>query len=188
MKAHHILISLGTLALLLPLTRASSEAASNCDQMDVSTISSPDGSWMARVYGESCDLQLSSSAAVVVELVRAGSTRFPQVVLGMTMPSSKSGWPKVAWQSQTKLAIDLPSSAEIGLQVAHFQGIDVDVRFCPRDPAERARWLSYRTSYRQWLTDTSAWIEMKKRDPASLVPKPARPAPPSTGISSTCSE
>ena len=164
------------------------EQERHCDEMDATSISSPDGTWIAKSYGEACDSGLSSSAAVVVELVRAGSTTFHQVVLGMSMPSAKSGWPKVTWDSPNKLLIDLPSSAEIGLQVANFQGVEINLRFCPRDPAVRAGWIEYRASYRRWLADTTAWAEANKRKPASAGPKPTRPTPPGTGLVATCSE
>jgi hypothetical protein len=167
---------------------AHAEQERHCDETDVTSVSSPDGTWIEKSYGEICDLGLSSSASVVVELVRAGSVTFRQVVLGMTMPSTKSAWPKVTWKSSDKVLLDLPSSAEIGLQVANVQGVEVNVRFCPRDPAIRAKWLEYRVSYRQWTADTSVWTEMKKRNPAFAVPKPVRPTPPGMGTTATCRE
>jgi hypothetical protein len=167
---------------------AAPEPERSCDEIDVTSVSSPDGDWMARSYGEVCDLGLSSSATVVVELVRAGSVNFRHVILGMTMPSAKTAWPKVAWESPNKVLVDLPSNAQTGIQVAFFQGIEVNVRFCPRDPAVRASWLEYRVAYRQWLADTTAWIEAKKRDRASALSQPLRPTAPSTGMTSACSE
>lgn len=172
--------------LALPAS-AAEENGAHCDEIDTSTFKAPDGAWIAKVYGETCDLGLSSSASVVVELVRAGNTKFRQVVLSMTMPPTKSEWPRLAWESPKNVLIDVPSSAEIGLQMAYFQGVEIGLQFCPRDPAERARWLEYRASYRQWIADTSAWTEMKKKAPGSAVPKPVRPMPPSTVTDSTCS-
>lgn len=134
---------------------APAEQDEHCDELDATSVSSPNGTWIAKAFGEVCDLGLSSSATVLVELIRAGSVNFRQVILGMDM------------------------------QVANVQGVEIDIRFCPRDPAIQAKWLEYRVAYRQWLADTSAWIEMKKRDPASAVPKPTRPMPPSKGTSTT---
>jgi hypothetical protein len=167
---------------------APAEQDAHCDEMDSTSVSSPDGRWVARSYGEVCDLGLSSSASVVVELIRAGSVTLRQVVLGMTMPPNKTAWPKLAWGSSDKVLIDLPSNAQIGVQVANFQGVEVSVRFCPRDPTVRTQWLEYRASYRQWIADTSAWTQTKRRNPASTVPEPTRPKPPSTGVTATCSE
>lgn len=165
---------------------AAAEPATQCERTDTSEFRSPDGRWLARLYGESCDLGLSSSASVVVELARADDAHFRQNVLGMTMPSKKSGWPRVAWASPTKVLIDLPSSADIGLQMAYFQGVEIDVRLCPRDPANRARWLEYRASYRKWVKDNSAWIETKQRNPQAAGPPPERPTPPGAVNDPTC--
>lgn len=169
-------------------TLAAEESAKHCDEIDASTFKSPDGVWIARSYGEACDLGLSTSGAVVLELVRADNAKIRQVIFSMTMPPAKSAWPTIKWQSPNEILISAPSSAEIALQMAHFQGVEIDVRYCPRDPAVRARWLDYRAAYRKWIAETSAWTDMKKRDPNSAVPKPARPMPPAEVVDPTCSQ
>jgi len=169
------------------MATAAEPKATHCDESDSSTFKVPNGVWTARLYGETCDLGLSSSASVVIELVRADNPTSRQVILGMTMPPTKAGRPRLAWESPNKILIDLPSSAEIGLQMAYFQGVEIDVRFCPRDPAARAGWLEYRASYRQWIADTSAWTEKRKQNPDSAGPKPVRPMPPSKVADVACS-
>lgn len=174
----------GLVLFALPAS-AAGESAKQCDETDASKFESPDGTWIARSYGEVCDLGLSTSAAVVLELVHAGNARLRQVIFTMTMPPTKSAWPTLSWESPKKVLIKVSSSAEVGLQVAYFQGVEVEVRFCP---ANRARWLEYRASYRKWIADTTAWNEMKKRDPNSAVPKPARPVPPGPSVDPACSQ
>lgn len=174
----------GLISFALPAS-AAEKSANQCDEIHASTFASPDGTWNARSYGEVCDLGLSSSAAVVLELVHARDASIRQVIFSMTMPSMKSAWPTLSWDSPKKVLISAPSSAELALQVAYFQGVEVDVRFCP---ANRAGWLEYRTEYRQWLADTTAWTQMKKRDPNSAVPKPVRPMPPGPPVDPACSQ
>lgn len=174
----------GLMLFALPAS-AAEESANQCDEIDARTSKSPDGTWTARLYGEVCDLGLSTSAAVVVELVHAGNARLRQDIFSVTMPSTKSAWPTLSWESPNKVLINVPSSAELALQVAYFQGGEVDVRFCP---ANRAGWLEYRASYRKWIADTTAWTQMEKRDPNSAVPKPVRPMPPGPSVDPACSQ
>ena len=156
-----------------------------CEKLDASELRSADDAWIAEIYGEVCDQGLYSSASVKVVLSYVAAPSISQVILGMTMPTAKSEWPTVEWGSTSKVVIDLPSSADIGLQVAHFQGIDVDVRFCP--PGDRASWLAYRASIRKWQSERIAWTEAKKRDPTFSDPEPVRPDAPIKVASPKCS-
>lgn len=165
------------MSFALPVT-ANEDQAGRCEQMDTTDLKSPDGVWIARVYGEVCDQGLMTSASVAIDLVRADNVGYRQSIFGMTMPPKHNDWPRVTWPSAKKVIVRVPSSAEIGLQMAYFQGVEVDVHFCPGGPAERARWLEYGAAYRRWSKETTAWIEKKKRDPASVGPQPVRPAPP----------
>ena len=85
------------------------------------------------------------------------------------------------------IRIRLPRSANIALQMANFQNIEVQVSFCPGDPAERERWLAYRSAYHKWVSDMAVWSQAKKRDPnaAGLEPVPPTP-PPGANPDSSC--
>lgn len=162
------------------------DRVARCDEIDVFELESPDTSWTARMYGETCDLGLATSASVVVELVRDGYPTIAQTVLGMSMPPRKADWPELSWESPSRLVIQLPSRAEIGLQMASFQGVEIDVRFCPSDPNDRAQWLEYRAAYKNWIDETAEWVKnQQERD--RNVPKPIRPQPPKSTSDGDCS-
>jgi hypothetical protein len=59
----------------------------------------------------------------------------------------------VQWESSKKIIVQLPPNANIALQMANFQNIEIQVRFCPGDPAERERWLAYNAAYHQWTKE-----------------------------------
>lgn len=86
-----------------------------------------------------------------------------------------------AGESSKKIAIQLPSNANIALQMANFQNIEVQVRFCPSDAAVRERWLVYSAAYHKWIADTAAWSQVKRRGPNAVGLEPVPPRPPSGG-------
>ena len=156
-----------------------------CERDHVSEYVSPDSHWVARVYGEMCDLGISSSSAVVVDLIRPGSSGPATTVLGMSRPHDQNRWPRPKWESPKVLAITLPASSDVALQMASFQHIQIKVSYCPADPEARAEWDGYRAAYHKWIQDTAAWIEASKRDPNTAGPKPAQPVVPAQA-ESTC--
>lgn len=150
----------------------------SCDREGMKEFRSTDGRWIARVYGKTCDLGIMTSAAVLVDLVQAGVPDSAVTVLSIDMPTSENLWPKVQWESPNRLVIQLPANANIALQMANFQNIAIQVRFCPEDSAERSRWLAYRAEYRKWIADMAAWTQTKRRDPDSAGPEPIVPKAP----------
>lgn len=152
--------------------------ADNCEHIDASEFWSPDAHWVARLYGYICNLGIMSSAAVKVDLVSAALPDSPVTILSVDMPSDKRHWPEPKWESPQALVIQLPSSANIALQMARFQNIEVQLRFCPSDPAIRDRWLAYRATYHQWVVDMAAWSRLRNQDPSKAGPEPVVPKPP----------
>lgn len=150
----------------------------NCQRINASEFMSPDSRWVAHLYGKVCDLGISSSAAVLVDLARVGSSAGPTVVLSIDMPSQDSQWPKPEWESSQSLAIQLSANSRIALRMAEFQNVTIQVRFCPGDPAVRDRWLAYGKSYRKWVDDMAAWSRALKSDPNREDPRPIPPKPP----------
>ena len=94
------------------------------------------------------------------------------------MPDTQAEWPQVHWLSPKKLSIRVPGRADIVVPLAHVPDIQTELSFCPADPADRSRWLAYKAARHQWIKDTTAWTELKKRDPTIPAPKPTQPKPP----------
>lgn len=157
---------------------AYSHGATRCTRTGASVMRSPDGEWVARVYGKLCDLGIESSAAVMVDLARAKLPGSAVTVLSVDMPSNKSLWPKPIWVSAKELLIQLPASANVALQMASLQGIAISLKFCPSASTDRGEWLAYRAAYHKWIEDTAAWIRTEKRNPRTAGPKPVQPKPP----------
>lgn len=164
-------------------TQAAEAKAESCARTDLSRLQSPDSRWIASVYGESCDLGLATSMAVVVDLSRSGMTAPPVKVLGITMPASKALWPRPKWESATTLGIQLPANADIGLRMAQYQDIDISIHFCPSDPRARQRWLDYKEAYHKWLADFAAWVRSNRQQPgaAAGARPPSAPKAPVAG-------
>ena len=165
---------------IFPGSRVALAADEGCERTDVSEVSSPDDHWVARIYGKLCDLGITSSAAVLVDLVRAQVPDTPVTVLSIDMPSNKGLWPRAKWEGAGRIVLELPSNANIALQMANFQNIDIQVRFCTGDPTERDRWLAYRAAYHKWIADMTAWTQARSRDPGTAGPQPRAPTPPGT--------
>jgi len=158
------------------LTRA--QDANKCERSDTTEFRSPDAHWIARLYGNICDLGIMSSAAVKIDLAPAAAPNSSVTILSVDMPSDKPHWPKPEWESSKKIVVQLPTSANIALQMASFQSIEVQLRFCPGDPAIRDRWLAYKAAYHQWVVDMAAWSRSRNQDPRTAGPEPAAPRPP----------
>jgi len=173
---------------MLSESRVALAANESCERTDVSEVTSPDARWVARIYGKLCDLGITSSAAVLVDLVRAQAPDTPVTVLSIDMPSNKGLWPHAKWEGAGRIVLELPSNANIALQMANFQNIDIQVRFCTGDPTERDRWLAYRAAYHKWIADMSAWTQARSRDPGAAGPQPRAPTPPGARpVDASCS-
>src|SRR5262249_47050774 len=144
-----------------------------CERMDTSELSSPDARWFVRVYGKVCDLGIESSAAVIVDLALSESPDSAVTILSVDMPADKLGWPKPKWESSNRIIVQLPGSANIALQMAKVQNIEIALRFCPGGQAERDRWLVYKAAYRKWAGDVAAWARLSRQGAAGA--KPAAP-------------
>ena len=165
-------------SLLLVGRFALANDTNNCERMNTAEFKSPDAAWVAHLYGKVCDLGISSSAAVIVDLARTGAADAGTSVFSIDMPSDPSLWPRPRWESPKLLIIQLSSNVNVALQMSNFQDIRIQVLFCPVDPAKRNQWLAYRAAYHKWIEDMAAWSQTRKRDPGAAGPEPSQPMPP----------
>jgi len=171
-------MSIASLFVAIAVPAHSAMPVGKCEQVDPSTFASPDGKWTAKLYGEVCDLGLSTSASVVIDLYRPNDPSISQTVLGIDMPSSRNLWPKPKWVSAKKLVVQLSPHNDIGLLVALFQGVAIEARACPASAAERAAWISYKAAYHKWIGDFATWTDKKLKDSNLAGPRPVAPTPP----------
>src|SRR5262249_51022619 len=99
-------------------------------------------------------------------------------VFSMRVPRSRDEWPRVVWKSATAMQVWVPNLAEISLHVADVEGVHVELKYCGDNPEERARREENQAALKEWMQDTTAWVQQKKRDPTFDAPRPKRPEEP----------
>ena len=168
-----------TLLMLLIVPCAPGWAADvDCDHSGAKTTASPDGHWVATVQEEVCATVDGAAAGVNVDLALASDSTHRSRVFSMRVPRSRDEWPRVVWTSPTSMEVWAPNLAEIGLHVTDAGGVHVDLKYCGDNPTDRARRAEYQAALKQWMQDTTAWVQQKKTDPNSTTPRPKRPEEP----------
>ena len=171
--------------LLLLVTASARLAAAECDHSGATTTASPDGRWVATVQEEVCATDKGAAAGVNVDLSLADDPAHKSRVFIMRVPRSRDEWPRVIWKSATSMEVWVPNLADVGLHVADAEGVHIELKYCGDNPAERARRAEYQAALKQWMKDTTAWMQQKKADPNSTAPRPKRPEEPAL-MTSTC--
>ncbi len=54
--------------------------------------------------------------------------------------------------------------------------MQVQLKYCGDNPAERAQVAEYQAAVKQWMKDTTEWAQKRKADPAFSEPRPKRTA------------
>jgi hypothetical protein len=168
--------------LLLPFVLApalgwAAEPA-HCEHSGERSAKSPDGRWVATVQEEVCDANGVAAAGVVVDLSPSADATHAQRVFSMTVPRSRDEWPKVLWKDAGLLELWVPNRAAIGMQKSESQGVRIELKYCGDNPQERAQVAEFQATFKKWMSDTTGWMERKKRDPNVSEPRPKRPIEP----------
>lgn len=149
-----------------------------CERTSIQTESSPDNRWIASVVQSVCDLGLSSSATALVELRSRTNPNLQQTIIGTDLPSRIEDFPRVSWLSPGKIKVVVAAGTVFGVRTAEYQGIQVEVVYCPEDPVVDKALKDWQAAYQRWLDETTAWNKRKKVNPALAEPKPIMPQPP----------
>ena len=120
----------------------------SCEHATVARVPSPDGAWEARVDEAVCLFGFGTGAVVAgVHLV---STRDPARfadLLGVDTGAHEDERPRLAWTAPDVLQVTVPNRSFLKVLTREFDGVRVDLRFDPDDPAERAAWLRQLRQY-----------------------------------------
>jgi hypothetical protein len=165
------------MALLLALVPAAGWAV-DCEHSGEKSYASPDGKWTATVQEEVCAVGTGTAAGVMVDLALASDASHAKRVFNMRVPRSRDLWPRVIWKSPTLMEIWAPNRAEIMAQQSGFEGVQIQLKYCGDNPAERAQVGEYQAALKQWMKDTTEWVQKKKQDPGFSEPRPKRPVEP----------
>ncbi len=170
--------------MLAPVCGWAAEVA-DCEHSGTKSVPSPDGRWIATVQEDVCATGTGTAAGVDVDLTLSGDSTHRRRVFSMRVPRTRDEWPRVLWKSPTVMEIWVPNLAEIGMQVPELEGVRIDLKYCGDNPEERAQRDAYRIALEQWMKDTTAWVEQRKRDPDFKAPRPRRPEEPALSAT-TC--
>jgi hypothetical protein len=172
------------LVLLLPMAAWAAESH-DCEHSGEKKFESPDGRWVATVQEEVCAVGERAAAGVMVDLALAADASHAKRVFNMRVPRSRDLWPRVIWKSPAAMEIWAPNRAEIMAQTSQFDGVQIQLQYCGDNPAERAQVAQYQMAFKQWMKDTTEWVEKRKQDPNFAEPRPKRPVEP-TYSSDSC--
>ena len=165
------------LLLLAPACGWAAEQA-DCEHSGARLAESPDKRWVATVQEEVCDAGGVAAAGVVVDLAASADATHAQRIFSMAVRRARDEWPRVLWKSATRIELWVPNRAVIGMQKTEAQGIHIELKYCGDNPQERAQLAQFQADFKQWMSDTTAWAQRKKLDPALAEPRPKRPVEP----------
>ena len=100
---------------------------------------SPDGNWIATVDQLNNGMQFFPDDSVTLTSTRDPLDHAQVLYVGTT--EEGRGPPRVVWVNADELQATAPNLAYISNRKREFQGIRIDLRFDPGDPAARAAWL-----------------------------------------------
>jgi hypothetical protein len=152
--------------------------AHDCEHSGEKTFASPDERWVATVQEEVCAIGTRAGAGIMVDLALKSDAKHAKRMLNLRVPRSRELWPRVIWKSPTTMEVWVPNRAEIMAQQLQFDGVQIQLKYCGDNPAERAQKTDYEAAVKQWMKDTTGWAQKKKQDPQFSEPRPKRPVEP----------
>ena len=141
-------MALGLGAVLLTLLAAvwavtgDGDGKDTCEHAIVARVPSPDGAWEARIDEAVCLFGFGTGAVVAGD--HLVSTRGPARsadLLGVDTGAHEDERPRLMWTAPDVLQVTVPNRSFLKVLMREFDGVQVDLRFDPDDPAERAAWL-----------------------------------------------
>ena len=113
-----------------------------CDLVTLDRLPSPTGLWTAIPHESTCDVGLLAMTDIVAG-VSLASKEFPlrEVdLLGVDTGGHDDERPRLAWSAPNVLQVTVPNLSFLKVLTKHVDGIVVDLRFDPDDPAARRSW------------------------------------------------
>lgn len=161
-----------------PVASWAQDSSHDCEHAGTKTYESPDKRWIATVQEEVCAIGNRTGAGIMVDLALASDASHAKRMFNMRVPRSRDLWPRVIWKDPATMEIWAPNRGEIMAQQSQFDGVQVQLKYCGDNPAERAQVAEYQAAVKQWMKDTTEWAQKRKADPAFSEPRPKRPVEP----------
>lgn len=112
-----------------------------CEKDIVARLPSLDGAWEAVLDQSTCLVGLGGAS--IVARVNLVSTRDPArtaVLLGVDTGGHGDEWPRLVWTAPDVLQVTVYDHFYLKVLTREFGGVQVDLRYDPDDPADRAAW------------------------------------------------
>jgi len=140
----HVALGLGAVLLtLLAAVMARTWGEDTCEHAIVARVPSPDGTWEARVDEATCPVALGGMDITAgVHLVSTHDSARIVVLLGVDTGGHDDERPRLMWTAPDVLQVAVFDHSYLKVLRRGFDGVRVDLRFDPDDPADRAAWRS----------------------------------------------
>jgi hypothetical protein len=142
-----------TMVACVPDRAATAAGSPSCEREVVSSVVSPDDTWVALTHAAICsDGRLVTVAFQVVQLVRkdkidaiplgnrVAEPSYEDDVFSMDDFGDPLERPVTQWVDPQKLRITVPNISSIGLQRSSYMGIEIAIQHHPDNPAARESW------------------------------------------------
>jgi hypothetical protein len=166
--------------LLLALgSVTASGAALECEQSEATITPAPGGQLEASVLHRVCATSTGAAAAVSVYVGPAGVAQAQgERVAAVAVPRSRDQWPRAVWRSETLLEVWVPNLANVLEVRPAWRDVQVQLKYCGDDPAERAAVAQYQVDLKEWMAAVTRWNEARFLDAEAAGPRPVRPREP----------
>lgn len=167
----------GLLLLIGPVTALA--AGLECEQSEAVITPAPEGQLEASVLHRVCATANGAAAAVSVYVGPAGAAQAEgERIAAVAVPRSRDQWPRAVWRSETLLEVWVPNLAHVLEVRPAWREVQVQLKYCGDDPAERAAVAQYQVDLKEWMAAVTRWNEARFLDPDKAGPRPVRPSEP----------
>ena len=135
-----------------------------CVSSFVDRLPSPDGSWVAVVEENTCDVgPFGTDITAGVHLVTTRPPLRDIELLGSDTGGDSNYRPVVVWSAPNLLRVTVPLRSDLEILTTQVEEIHVDVHFDPDGPAAREAWLKEREAQQQEIKAEQKEIEALSR-------------------------
>ena len=167
----------GLLLALGPIAASGAESA--CEQSEATITPAPRGTLEASVLHRVCATSTGGAAAAVTIYVGpTGAAQQGERVAAVAVPRSRDQWPRAVWRSQSLLEVWVPNLANVLEVRPAYRDVQVQLKYCGDDPAERAAVAQHQVDLKEWMAAVTRWNEARQLDPAAAGSRPVQPREP----------
>jgi hypothetical protein len=159
---------------------AAAGAEPACEQSEAVITAAPRGQLEARVLHRVCETSTGGAAAAVTVYVGPAGAAQQQGerVVAVAVPRSRDQWPRAVWRGESLLEVWVPNLANVLEARTAYRDVQVQLKYCGDDPAERAAVARHQVELKEWMAAVTRWNEARQLDADAAGPRPVRPREP----------